>query len=54
MASFNMCAYADIFDASQPTLWLILILSLPALVVSLVVGLVISLLQALTQSRSRR
>jgi|AFSR01.1.fsa_nt_gi flagellar biosynthetic protein FliQ len=34
---------------ANQTLWLILILSLPALVVSLVVGLVISLLQALTQ-----
>ncbi len=34
---------------ANQTLWLILLLSLPALVVSLVVGLAISLLQALTQ-----
>lgn len=34
---------------ANQTLWLILILSLPALAVSLIVGLVISLLQALTQ-----
>ncbi len=34
---------------ANQTLWLILLLSLPALAVSLIVGLVISLLQALTQ-----
>ncbi|MCS7080001.1 MAG: flagellar biosynthesis protein FliQ [Chloracidobacterium sp.] len=34
---------------ANQTLWLILLLSLPALTVSLIVGLVISLLQALTQ-----
>ncbi len=40
---------ADVLDIARDTIWTVLILAAPMMVVALVVGVAISLLQALTQ-----
>lgn len=40
---------ADVLDVARDTIWTVLILSAPMMVVALVIGVAISLLQALTQ-----
>jgi flagellar biosynthetic protein FliQ len=40
---------ADVLDVARDTIWTVLILAAPMMVVALVIGVAISLLQALTQ-----
>lgn len=40
---------ADVLDIARDTIWTVLLLSAPMMVVALVIGVAISLLQALTQ-----
>jgi flagellar biosynthetic protein FliQ len=40
---------ADVLDIARDTIWTVLILAAPMMVVALVIGVAISLLQALTQ-----
>jgi flagellar biosynthetic protein FliQ len=39
----------DLLEISQQTVWIILLLSLPSLIVSMVIGVIISVFQAVTQ-----
>lgn len=39
----------DLLSISQQTVWIILLLSLPSLIVSMVIGVIISVFQAVTQ-----
>jgi flagellar biosynthetic protein FliQ len=40
---------ADVLDVARDTIWTVLILAAPMMVVALIIGVAISLLQALTQ-----